>query len=62
MVEPHVAGLAGLRLLRLLLGEGVARMAGITGSQPKATAGLLERLDLLFGLEPDLVTSADCLT
>ena len=58
MIEPHVAGLAGLRLLGLLLRERMPRMAGVAGRYAKPGACLFQVLDFLGGLEPDLMASA----
>ena len=57
VVDAHVAGLAGLGLLGLLLGEEVPGVAGITGGDPEMAALLAQFLHLLVGLDPDLVAA-----
>jgi hypothetical protein len=55
MVEPHVAGLAGLRLPGFLFGKGVAGVARIAGGHAEAGPGLREVFDLGLGFEADLM-------
>jgi hypothetical protein len=57
MVEAHVAGLAGLRLLGLGDREDMPGVAGIAGGAAEPGTCLLQVADIGFGLEADLVAT-----
>ncbi len=59
VVEPHVAGLTGLGLLRLLEREGVTGVAGVAGGVAEGARPVGgDLLQVGVALEPDLVAAA----
>ena len=58
VVHAHVAGLAGLGLPGLFDRKKMSGMACVTGSETVASSSILQLLDLLFRLQPQLMATS----